>query len=260
MMQLQGKVAIVTGGARGLGGATAETLVARGAAVVIADVLAEAGEEKAAALRAGGGVAHFSALDVREPEAWRMLVEQTLTRHGRIDCLVNNAGISLPATIEDATLEQFRRIMDINLFGAFLGMQAVFPAMKAGGGGSIVNISSNSTQMVLALTSIYGPSKAALANLTKSAAAHAARQGYNIRINSVHPGPHETAMLLGEGGAAADADIPAVKAFIQSIPMGRMGKPAEVATVVAFLVSDDASYITGAELFVDGGLTMSPLG
>jgi 3alpha(or 20beta)-hydroxysteroid dehydrogenase len=133
-------------------------------------------------------------------------------------------------------------------------MQAVAPAMKQQGGGAIVNISSNSTDKVLALTTIYGATKAAVAYITKTAAVHFAETGANIRVNSVHPGPTETPMLLG--GNAQAADIPLVRALIQSIPMRRMGKPHEIGAVVAFLLSDEASYVTGAEIFVDGGLTV----
>jgi 3alpha(or 20beta)-hydroxysteroid dehydrogenase len=148
-------------------------------------------------------------------------------------------------------------MLDINLFGAFIGMKTVLPSMKRTGNGSIVNIASNSTQMVIALTSIYSSAKAALANLSKTAAVHCAESGYGIRVNTIHPGPHATPMLLAGGTAEQAAAIPQVKAVIDSIPMKRMGEPREIGRVVAFLASDDASYITGAEIFVDGGLTIT---
>lgn len=250
---LDGKVAIVTGGARGIGGASAAGLCEAGAAVVIGDVLAEPGEATAAALRDAGHRAVFQKLDVREAAGWASIVEYAEQKFGRLDILVNNAGISTSRTIEDATEAELRHILDINLIGPFLGMKAVIGPMKVAGGGSIINISSNSTKKTVAMASLYSPTKAALANMTKTVAAHCAQTGTNIRVNSIHPGPTETDMLLG---GSRDADIPMVRALINSIPFGRMGTPPEIASVVVFLASDAASYMTGAELFVDGGATI----
>lgn len=253
---LSGRVAIVTGAARGLGEAIARSLCEAGAAVMLTDILDE-GEAVAASLVDEGHQAVFKRHDVRDEAQWSRVVSETIERFGRIGILVNNAGITSNMNFEDAKPDQFRRVMDVNLFGPLLGMQAVLPSMKCNRGGSIINIASNSTQMVLTLTALYGPSKAALANLSKSAAVHCAERGYNIRVNTVHPGPHETAMLLGTGGSAKGAEIPAIKAVIDTIPMKRMGRPSEIGKVVAFLASDDASYMTGAEIFVDGGLTVT---
>jgi 3alpha(or 20beta)-hydroxysteroid dehydrogenase len=253
MGMLDGKVAIVTGGARGIGGASAAALCGAGAAVVIGDMLEEAGEATAASLRAAGHRAVFQRLDVRDAAGWASIVARAAQEFGRVDILVNNAGISLPRTIEDATEAELRHILDINLIAPFLGMQAVIGPMKAAGGGSIINISSNSTKKVVALTTLYSPTKAALANMTKTVAVHCAQTGSNIRANSIHPGPTETDMLLG---GSRDAEIPAVRALIDSIPFGRMGKPPEIASVVVFLASEASSYMTGAELFVDGGATI----
>ena len=254
MARLTGKVALVTGGARGLGAAAAAALCAEGASVVLTDVLSEEGGKTAASLNANGHQARFTEHDVRDAASWQAAVDLALAQFGRLDCLVNNAGINFPRTIETATIEEFRAILDVNLIGAFLGIKAVIPVMKAQGG-SIINISSNSTRKVFALTSIYGATKAALANLTKTTAVHCAASGYGIRVNSVHPGPHETAMLLG--GLEEAADSPPLRRMMEAIPMGRMGKPSEVGSVVAFLASDDASYMTGAEVFVDGGVTVA---
>lgn len=251
---LAGKVSLVTGAARGLGLASAWAMAEAGAAVMITDMLADIGEASAAELRAAGHKAAFRAHDVRDAGAWASVVADTVNEFGGLDILVNNAGISHPCTIEDATEEGFRRMLDINLIGPFLGMQAAIPAMKVRGGGSIVNISSNSTRKVVALTTTYAASKAGLANLTKSASVHLAESGSGIRCNSVHPGPCETEMLMGEGGKSG-AELPAVKAMIQTIPMRRMGRPAEVGALVAFLASDAASYLTGGEYFVDGGVS-----
>ena len=258
MGRLEYKLAVVTGGARGLGGATAEALAQEGATVLLTDVLDDVGEAHAAALRGRGLQAEYHHLDVRDAAAWAVLVDKAMRTHGHLDVLVNNAGINIPITIEDATAQQFRDILEINLIGPFNGMKAVIPAMRQSGGGSIVNISSNSTAMILPLTSLYAASKSGLANLTKTTAVHCAQRGYNIRVNSVHPGPHETDMMTG--GAADPMDIPMVRTLINSIPMGRMGQPQELGKVVAFLASDDSSYITATELFTDGGLTCVSFG
>jgi 3alpha(or 20beta)-hydroxysteroid dehydrogenase len=255
MANLEGRTALVTGAARGLGGATAKALCEAGASVMLTDVLAE-GEETARQLRDAGYRAAFFAHDVRKEDQWRAAVDAAIAAFGDINILVNNAGITHSVTFEDATLADYQHMLDINLLGAFLGMKAVLPSMKRAGNGSIVNIASNSTQMVLALTSIYSSAKAALANLSKTAAVHCAEQGYGIRVNTVHPGPHATPMLLGGGTAEQAAEIPQVKAVINAIPMKRMGNASEIGKVVTFLASDDASYMTGSEVFVDGGLTI----
>lgn len=252
MARLANKVVIVTGGARGLGGGAVDMLCAEGAKVVIGDMLDEAGEARAAQQIAAGHSAHYVHLDVRDAEGWTALIDDTLYRWGRIDCLVNNAGINIPIDIEEATVEQFRAILDVNLIGAFLGTKAVLPAMRRSGGGSIINVASNSTQMVLPTTSLYGASKAALANLTKTTAVHCALRGDKIRVNSIHPGAHMTEMLENPQVQA----MPQVRALVNAIPMGRMGMPAEFGKLVAFLASDDSSYMTAAELFTDGGLTV----
>jgi NAD(P)-dependent dehydrogenase (short-subunit alcohol dehydrogenase family) len=175
---------------------------------------------------------------------------------GRLDILVNNAGISLPKTVEDLTVEDFRKVLDINLIGCFLGTKRAIQMMKTTGGGAIVNIASNSTLGVVPLTTAYSASKAAVANFSKVVAIHCAAEGYNIRVNSVHPGPTETDMLTG-GGAARATDIPQVRQLINAIPLKRMAQPREIANLVAFLASDAASYMTATEVFIDAGLTVS---
>ncbi|MEO0030449.1 MAG: hypothetical protein RIS94_207 [Pseudomonadota bacterium] len=252
MGRLNDKVVIVTGGARGLGGGAVDVLADEGAAVVIADVLDEAGEARAVRLTQAGHRAHYAHLDVRDAAQWAALVDDTLVRFGRVDGLVNNAGINVPVDIEEATVEQFKSVLDVNVIGAFLGIKAVLPAMRKGGGGSIINVASNSTQMVLPTTSMYGASKAAIANLTKTTAVHCALRGDNIRVNSIHPGPHLTEMIDNPEVQA----MPQFQALMRAVPMGRMGLPAEFGKLVAFLASDDSSYMTAAELFSDGGLTV----
>ncbi len=247
---LDGKVAIVTGAARGLGLGIARAFCEAGAAVLLTDVLAE-GEESAAALRGEGHAAEFLHHDVTDDAAWDAVVKAAVARWGRLDALVNNAGINLILTIEEATVEDFQKILDINLLGPFRGIKAVIPAMKASGGGAIVNISSNSTRKMVAQTTVYSASKAALANLSKTTAAHFGRSGANIRVNSIHPGAHATNMILGEGAHSPSDEL--VDMLVSMIPMGRLGKPSEVGATAVFLASDMASYITGAEIFVDGG-------
>ena len=251
MKKLDGRVAIVTGAARGLGEAAARALCENGAAVMLTDVLEE-GEATSKALTEKGYKAAFTRHNVRSAEQWDVVVQSTVHTFGDINILVNNAGITFNASFEDVTLEQFQRILDVNLFGAFLGMKAVLTSMKRTGNGSIINIASTTTDQILSIAPCYGSSKAALANLTKSAAVHCAEQDYGIRINSIHPGTHATHMIQGDGMAT---DHPQARAIINSIPMKRIGQPSELGKVVAFLASDDASYITGSEIFVDGGAT-----
>lgn len=252
MGRLNDKVAIVTGGSRGLGGGAADALCAEGASVVIADVLDEVGQARASDLQAAGHRARYVHLDVRDAQSWATLVDGVIATEGRIDCLVNNAGINIPIDIEEATVEQFQAILDVNLIGAFLGIKAVLPAMRGGGAGSIINVASNSTKMALPTTSLYGASKAGIANLTKTTAVHCALKSDNIRVNSIHPGAHLTEMLENPQVQA----MPQVRALVDAIPMGRMGLPAEFGKVVVFLASEDSSYMTAAELFTDGGLTV----
>jgi 3alpha(or 20beta)-hydroxysteroid dehydrogenase len=251
MDRMKDKVAIVTGGARGLGSAACTALAAEGAAVVVADILEAVGRQKTSEIVNSGGTARFTFLDVRDGDAWSEVVTTTAEEFGGVDVLVNNAGIVLPRTIEDATLDEFKSVMDVNLFGAFLGTKAVLPIMITRVGGSIVNISSNSTEMIVPTTTYYAASKAALANLTKTTALHLAFKGYGIRANSIHPGPHATDML----GNPEIAELPHIKAMRDAVPLGRFGDPAEFAQLVVFLASDESSFITAAEFFIDGGLT-----
>lgn len=249
---LAGRVAIISGAAQGIGAGSARALAAAGARVVLGDVKGAAGQEQARQLRVQGFEADYRALDVTDPAGWADVVGYAQSRYGRIDCLVNNAGIDIPATIEDARPDDLRRILDVNLFSQLHGMQAVIPAMKAGGGGSIVNISSLATKKSAPSGALYAPSKAATAALAKAAAVHLAQQKTGIRVNTVHPGPTATAILLGENGGRAES--PDIKAAIGMIPMARLGEADEIGAVVLFLASDASSYMTGAELFVDGGL------
>ncbi|MGV6806695.1 MAG: glucose 1-dehydrogenase, partial [bacterium] len=252
-INLTGKVAIVTGAARGLGEGCVRALAEKGAAVLVTDVLVEAGESTAASLRAEGFKAAFMQHDVRDLAQWLAVWQAAEDQFGTVDILVNNAGIAVTKNIEDLALEEFRRIADVNLFGVFTGMKLAVEKMKNSGGGSIVNVASNTTIGVVPNAADYSPTKAAVANLTKVVALHCAQQKYNIRVNSVHPGVCDTEMVT------AGKTPEMIQIFANANPLGRLGKPIEIGHAVAFLASDDASFITGAELVADGATTVSQL-
>jgi 3alpha(or 20beta)-hydroxysteroid dehydrogenase len=241
--RLHGRVALVTGGARGQGEAEARLLVARGARVVLADVL----DEQAAAVAASlGGAAHPLHLDVGEPDQWADAVAATLDRFGALDVLVNNAGIVRAGMIEGVAVAEFMEAVRVNQLGCFLGMQAVVPTMKQRGGGSIVNVSSIAGLQGVAGAVPYVATKWAIRGMTKTAAIELGHDG--IRVNSVHPGVIDT--LMTNNPQFDDVDKQAV---FDAFPIPRIGAPEEVAEVVAFLASDASSYCTGAEFVVDGG-------
>jgi len=242
MARLQGKVAIVTGGARGMGEATVRIMVGEGARVVIGDVLDAPGQALADEL---GDAASFMHMDVTSSADWRAAVAAA-EQLGPLRVLVNNAAIVLQKTIMDTTEEEFMNIVRINQLGVFLGMQAVFESLKANGGGSIINVSSiDGLQSKNSLTA-YSATKWAVRGMTKAAALEMGR--YNIRVNSVHPGGIFTSMHGAEFMSQEDADK-----FYQHHALPRVGLPSEVAAVTAFLASDEASYSTGSEFIADGG-------
>jgi NAD(P)-dependent dehydrogenase (short-subunit alcohol dehydrogenase family) len=247
IMRLEGKVAIVSGAASGMGAATARRFAKEGAAVVIADVLEEEGRQVAAEITRANGTAEFMRLDVTSEDDWKAVIEATVQRHGKLDVLVNNAGISGSAVSNMLDTEAWDRLMAVNARGVFLGTKHAVLAMQRAGGGSIVNLSSISGNTGQTMTHMgYNASKGAVRTLTKSTAVQFGRDG--IRANSVHPGlmpPMRTS------GATAD---PTVRAkMLEGVPLRRAGEIDEVANAVLFLASDEASYITGAELYVDGG-------
>lgn len=244
MGRLDGKVALVTGGARGQGAAEVRLLAAEGAKVVATDVLVDDGTALAAEL--GDAVAFFRH-DVSSEEEWDAAVAFTLERFGSLTVLVNNAGIGMGAPIREHTLADYERLVAVNQTGVFLGMRAAVAPMTTAGGGSIVNISSGAGLRATKYMIGYAATKYAVTGMTASAALELAR--YNIRVNSVHPGVIDTPMLV--------MNTPEVNAaLIKGTPLRRMGTPDEVARVVVFLASEESSYMTGAHVPVDGGVTV----
>ncbi|MBI2705983.1 MAG: glucose 1-dehydrogenase [Actinobacteria bacterium] len=254
--RLEGKVALITGAARGQGAAEARLFVSQGAAVMLTDILTEDGEAVAKEL---GDEAAFTTHDVTDEQAWADAVGAAVERFGRLDILVNNAGIVRFAKVQHETVEMFRRVIDINLVGVFLGMKAATSALRDAGGGSIVNISSTSGLGGTPGTAAYVASKFAVRGLTKAAAIDLGP--YGIRVNSVHPGSIDTPMIRTIGGEIDD-DLPteAFDRFVDRLPIKRLGTPDDVAQLVLFLASDESSYCTGAEFVVDGGQTTGDLG
>ncbi|MFF8592249.1 glucose 1-dehydrogenase [Streptomyces sp. NPDC015220] len=246
MNDLTGKTVVITGGARGLGAEAARQAIEAGAKVMITDVLEDEGEDTAAAL---GANARFLRHDVTSEEDWRQVADATVAEFGGLHGLVNNAGISTGRLLESESVEYFRKVLDINLTGVFIGMKTVIPAMRENGGGSIVNVSSAAGLMGLALTAGYGASKWGVRGLTKIGAVELGTA--RIRVNSVHPGMTYTPMTASVGIEKGEGKYP-------NTPMGRVGEPHEIASAVVYLLSDAASYVTGAELAVDGGWTTGP--
>ncbi len=245
-MRLEGKVALVSGGARGIGAAQARLFAREGAKVVVGDILEEEGSSVAQEINRRGGKALFVKLDVTRQEDWSHAVE-VAGSFGKINVLVNNAGISGSQWDKDLMPEAWHAIMEVNATGVFLGTRAVLPEMRGAGGGSIINISSQMGIVGSGSTHpAYNASKGAVRIFTKSIAVQYAKE--NIRCNSVHPGPIDTPM------ADAIFDDPKKLEWVHSmIPMGRRGRPEEVAAGALYLASDESSFVTGAELVIDGG-------
>lgn len=255
MNRFEGYGVIVSGGAGGIGLATVERFAREGAAVVLTDIDAGRAEAQAARLSQAGHRVLALGHDVSNEDSWRAVMSAAGQWLGRVDVLVNNAGIALIGTVEDSSLADWRHTQAVNLDGVFLGTQAAIAAMK-GEGGSIVNVSSIEGIIGEPLVAAYNASKGGVRIFTKSAALHCMSQGYRIRVNSIHPGFVETPMVSGAiGTMTAEAGAAFGQAILSRIPMGRLAQAAEIAAGIAFLASDDASYMTGAELVVDGGYT-----
>ena len=246
-MRLQGKVAFISGGARGMGATEAQFFAREGARVAIGDILEEEGKQVEAQIQETGGEALFIRLDVTSEEEWRRAIAATVARFGGLDILVNNAGISRRGGLEDTSEETWDEVMDVNAKGVFLGTKMAIPEMRRAGGGSIINISSQ-MGIVGSETSnpAYHASKGAVRTFTKAAALLHAKDG--IRVNSVHPGPILTPMSQERMADEAERSY-----TISWVPLGRIGRPEDVAFGVLYLASDESSFVTGAELVIDGG-------
>ena len=244
MGRLEGKTALITGGARGQGAAEARLFAEEGANVVLSDVLDEDGERTADII--GGTFLHH---DVTSEEDWASVVARTVELHGGIDVLVNNAGVYRGSSLIDCGIEEYRLVVEVNQIGVFLGMREVAPVLIERGGGSIVNISSTAGLQGAAGSFAYSASKWAVRGMTKSAAVRLGPHG--VRVNSIHPGAVDTPMIAD----TRMADPANREVLLGVIPLGRMAQPEEVARLALFLASDESSYSTGSEFVIDGGLT-----
>ena len=250
--RFDGRVAVVSGGASGIGRATCARLVAEGAKVVAADRNQTGGRETVAAL---GSNAVFELLDVTRRENWDPVIERAISQFGGLDILVNCAGIVIEGTVEDTSFDDWQQTLAVNLDGTFFGCQAAIAAMKARGGGAIVNLSSISGLQGEPEMFAYDASKGAVRAMTKEVAVYCGHRGYNIRCNSVHPGCVDTPMVVGYFDAAGKTEAAKHHEWVAGQAIKRMAAPEEIAGLIAFLVSDDASFATGAEFVIDGGAT-----
>lgn len=265
MIDLTGRKALVTGGARGLGAGMARALVRAGASVMVADVLVDAGKAVVEELSASGGKAAFVALDVTDDAQWAHAVEATVAALGGFDILVNNAGIEVTALVVDIDADDLRGMLDVNVVGTALGMKHAFRAMRPGGaagkGGAVVNVASVAATIAFPAIAGYSASKSAIDRLTRVGAMEAGKLGYGVRVNCVYPGLVPTDMGMKLAGDVVSAGLfaspeAAVGAIVEQTPMGRLGTVEDMADAVAFLCSDASRFITGAGLPVDGGMGM----
>jgi 3(or 17)beta-hydroxysteroid dehydrogenase len=262
MNRLDGKVALISGAARGIGGETARLMVEAGAKVVVGDVLDEKGRETARTL---GDNAVYVHLDVTGEEDWNAAVAAAVGRFGRLDILVNNAGLFLGKDIEAVTLAEWQRLSAVNLTGVFLGTKLCLPALRDAAqqsphGSVIVNLASTGGIVGSTQDPLYSMTKGGVTLFTKSAALEFARKGYKVRVNSMHPGTIDTDMgdqvLVARARNLGTNDIEAARQqIIERLPIGRMGTPSDIAKGIVFLASDDAAFMTGAGLVIDGGIT-----
>ncbi len=261
MGRLAGKVAIVTGAAKGIGASTSALLAAEGAAVVCSDIDVDAGEKVADAIQSDGGRATFAAHDVTSEAAWERVVGGAVEAFGQLDVLVNNAGIAPSGeAIEDLTLASWNKVISIDLDSVFLGCKYAIRTMKTSGGGSIINISSIMGLIGQPRAAAYNAAKGGVRLLSKAAALECAEAGYGIRVNSVHPGYIDTPLVRnvvdegvvsGQMGSANEA----IEMLSLLHPVGRLGAPVDIANAILFLASEESAFMTGSELVVDGGYT-----
>jgi 3alpha(or 20beta)-hydroxysteroid dehydrogenase len=262
---LAGRKALVTGGARGLGAGMAAALSRAGAAVMIGDVLADVGRETAKSIASGGAKAAFVTLDVTDDASWQAAVSATIAELGGFDILVNNAGVEITSLIINVEAEDLRRMWDVNVVGAALGMKHAFRAMKpdgpAGKGGAVVNIASVAATIAFPGIAGYSATKSAVDRLTRIGAMESGKLGYGVRVNCIYPGLVATDMGVRLAGDMVAVGLaPSVEAAIGGVigqtPLGRLGEVPDMADAVVFLASDAARFITGAGLPVDGGMGM----
>lgn len=265
MNRLDGKVAFLSGAARGIGGATARLMAQAGAKVAIGDLLDERGRQTVREIEAAGGEAVYVPLDVTQEASWAAALDATLKRFGGLDILVNNAGIFNGKGVEDATLDEWHRLVAVNLTGVVLGTRAALPHLRERGkasphGSAIVNLASVAGLVGSQLDPLYSLTKGGVTLFTKSTALEFGRKGYRIRVNSIHPGVIDTDMgqqtfaMRAKALGTNDTD-PARKASVGLHPIGRLGEAEDIAKGIVFLASDDAGFMTGSGLVVDGGYT-----
>jgi len=252
MGRVSGKVAIITGGASGMGKADAQLLAAEGARVVIADLNESGGQALADAI---GGQARFMRLDVTDESNWQSVVERTVAEFGGLDILVNNAGLMSLGSVVDTELADWHKLMAVNADGVFLGCKHAIPAMEHSGGGSIVNMSSVAAMQGMSFVAAYCASKGAVRSLTKSVALYCKEQRNNIRCNSIHPDGVRTPMVV----KVATGQESATREEIEALDInGTMCEPEDIAQMVLYLASDESRFVTGAEMLIDNAATITP--
>ena len=265
MARLDGKVALISGAARGIGGETARLMALEGAKVVVADVLDDVARQTVAAINQAGGQAEFVHLDVTQEDSWNAAIGHATGKFGKLDILVNNAGVFIGKGIEEISMAEWDRLVAVNMTGVFLGTKLAIPALREAAkssehGSAIVNLASIAGLVGSQLDPLYSMTKGGVTLFTKSAALEFARKGYRIRVNSIHPGVIETDMgaqtFVSRAQRAGTNDTAAMRqTVLETVPLGRLGVPNDIAKGIVFLASDDAGYMTGSGLVVDAGIT-----
>jgi NAD(P)-dependent dehydrogenase (short-subunit alcohol dehydrogenase family) len=265
MNRLDGKVALISGAARGIGGETARLMAQAGARLVVGDVLDDRGRHTVAAITAAGGQAEYIHLDVTQEAAWTAAIDLAVGQFGKLDILVNNAGVFVGKGIEEISLDEWNRLVGVNMTGVFLGTRLAAPALREAAkssehGSAIVNLASIAGIVGSQLDPLYSMTKGGVTLFTKSAALEFARKGYRIRVNSIHPGVIQTDMgeqtFVARAQRSGANDAAKVRqAVTDTVPSGRLGVPMDIAKGIVFLASDDSGYMNGAGLVVDGGAT-----